>query len=55
MRENNINYLKNIMEQRNQILDEKFKNCKVKVKNRSSLPQIQGSKAMNLVINGPGE
>jgi hypothetical protein len=54
MRENNLSSIKNMIEERNQVLDEKFNNSRVKAKNRSSLPQIQGSKAAKIAINGPG-
>lgn len=37
------------------MLDEKYNNSRIKIRNKSSLPQINGNKAVNIAINGPGE
>lgn len=55
MRENNLNYLKNAIEERNHLLDEKYQNSRVKVRNKSSLPHIKGSKTDNLLSDCIGE
>lgn len=55
LRENNLNYLKNAMEERNQLLDEKYQNSRVKIRNKSSLPHIQGSRTDNLLADCIGE
>lgn len=55
LRENNLHYLKNAMEERNQLLDEKYQNSRVKIRNKSSLPHIQGSKTDTLLENCIGE
>ena len=49
VRENNLHYLKNAMEERNQLLDKKYQNSRVKIRNKSSLPHIQGSKTDKLL------
>lgn len=48
--------IKSFTQHRNQVLDEKFSNNRKKqYRNKSSLPQINGTKAVKLAIAGPGE
>ena len=56
-RDKNLSQLRSDQEVRNEILDEKWKNSRTKVKNKKgSLPLVSGSKATQLLfLNGPGE
>jgi hypothetical protein len=57
VREHRLNSIKQEVEERNDILDQKFKNDKVKARNKKgSLPSVLGSRAASILfLNGPGE